>query len=216
MAEKYPCVVCGAGFPTEEALLAHVGEVRAGEGTGKEDPRSLVFPDEVRGFAAREYKEWAEAEGLTEEEKRAKFGRAIRVSAKYLAKSRKEVRSGDLVWFSDSPKAGGGLGEHPGALQHFIAGLPTCQLVHYGERASVWGLRIEEVEISAVGRYLAMSGRGFDDVEYEVRIGSPESPDKIRELAQAAAGDCYVTNTLKKSCKVVGKVILNGERLMEL
>ena len=24
---KYPCTVCGAGFPTEEALLAHVGEV---------------------------------------------------------------------------------------------------------------------------------------------------------------------------------------------
>lgn len=213
---KYPCTVCGAGFPTEEALLAHVGDVHRSEGTGTGNSGFLVFPDEVKEFATREYKEWAEAEGLSEEEKRAKFGRAVRVSAKYLAKSRKELRSGDLVWLSDSPKAGGGLGEHPGALQHFIAGLPACQLVHYGERASVWGLRIEEVEISAVGRYLAMAGRGFDGVDYEVRIRSPEPADKIREFARAAAGDCYVTNTLKRSCKVVGKVILNGEHLMEL
>ena len=80
----------------------------------------------------------------------------------------------------------------------------------------MWGLRIEEVEISAVGRYLAMPGMGFDGVEYEVRIRSPEPPDKISELAQAAAGDCYVTNTLRRSSKVVGKVILNGEHLMEL
>ena len=216
MAEKYPCTVCGAGFPTEEALLAHVGDAHTRENISKGNPGLLEFPDEVKEFATREYEEWADAERLTEEEKRAKFGRAIRVSAKYLAKSRKELRSGDLVWFSDSPKAGGGLGEHPGALQHFIAGLPACQLVHYGERASVWGLRIEELEISAIGRYLAMSGRGFDGVEYEVRVRSPEPPDKIRELALAAAGDCYVTNTLKRSCKVVGKLILNGEHLMEL
>ncbi len=61
-----------------------------------------------------------------------------------------------------------------------------------------------------------MAGNGFDEIEYEVRITSSEPADKIKELASAAANDCYVTNTLKRSCKVTGKVFLNGENLMVL
>ena len=176
----------------------------------------IEFPDQVKESAKRAYQEWTEAEGLTEEAKRSKFGRALRVTAKYLPGLRKELRSGDLAWVSDSPKAGGGLGEHPGALQHFIAGLPLCQMTHYAERASVWGLRLEELEVSVVGRYLAISGHGFDHIDYEVRINSPEPPEKIKKLALSAASDCYVTNTLKRSCEVTGKVILNGESLVNL
>jgi uncharacterized OsmC-like protein len=176
----------------------------------------IDFPEEVKRFAAQEYKEWDEAKGLGEEAKRAKFGRAVRVSAKYLPNLRKEARSGDLVWFSDLPKTGGGMGEHPGALQHFVSGLPLCQLTHYAERASVWGLKIEELEVSVVGRYLAIAGEGFDQVDYEVRISSPESPDRIKELARAAASDCYVTNTLKRSSRVSGIIFHNGNKIDEL
>lgn len=176
----------------------------------------VEFPEVVKESAARAYKEWAEAEGLSEEARKAKFGRAVRVTAKYLPELRKELRAGDITWYSDSPKAGGGKGEHPSALQHFIAGLPLCQMTHYAERASVRGLRVEDLEVSVIGRYLAIEGRGFDHIEYEVRISSPEPPEKIRELALAAAGDCYVTNTLKRSCRVTGRIILNGESLAEL
>jgi len=176
----------------------------------------IDFPDKVKESASQAYKEWAEAEGLDEKAKKTKFGRALRVTAKYLPGLRKEVRSGDLVWYSDLPKAGGGMGEHPGALQHFVASLPLCQMTHYAERASVWGVRLEELEMTAIGRYLAISGRGFDSVEYEVRIKSPEPKEKIKELAVAAASDCYVTNTLKRSCEVKGRVMLNGEMIAEV
>lgn len=176
----------------------------------------IEFPDMVKESAARAYQEWAEAEGLDEEAKKTKFGRALRVTAKYLPGLRKELRSGDLVWYSDPPKAGGGMGEHPGALQHFVAGLPLCQMTHYAERASVWGLRLDDLEVSVVGRYLAITGHGFDHIEYEIRISSLEPPEKIKELALAAAGDCYVTNTLKRSCEITGKIILNGESLVNL
>jgi len=176
----------------------------------------IEFPEQVKEAAAKAYEDWKESGGLGEEAKKTKFGRAVRVTAKYLPRLRKEVRSGDLVWYSDPPKAGGGMGEHPGALQHFVAGLPLCQMTHYAERASVWGLRLEELEVSAIGRYLAISGRGFDQIEYQVRISSPEPPEKIKELALAAAGDCYVTNTLKRSCELKGRIILNGEGLLEL
>ncbi|MDG6981475.1 MAG: OsmC family protein [Nitrososphaerota archaeon] len=176
----------------------------------------VEFPAQVKDSAAKAYKEWAEAEGLSEDERRSKFGRAVRVSARYLPELRKEVRSGDLVWYSDQPKIGGGKGEHPGALQHFVAGLPLCQMTHYGERASAGGLRLDDLEVSVVGRFVAMSGRGFESLEYEVRVSSPEPADKIRDLARAAANDCYVTNTLKRSCRVTGKVVLNGQALVDL
>jgi len=176
----------------------------------------IEFPDQVRESAAKAYSAWKEAEGLTEEERRSKFRRAIRVTAKYESNLRKELRAGDLVWYSDAAKAVGGKGEHPGALQHFIAGLPLCQMTHYAERASVRGIMLEDLEVSVVGHYVAIAGYGFDQVEYEVRIASTEPPERIKELASAAASDCYATNTLKQSCKVTGRVLVNGEHLMDL
>jgi uncharacterized OsmC-like protein len=176
----------------------------------------IEFPEQVKESAAKTYQTWTEARGLTDEEMKRKFRRAVRVTAKFLPNLRKELYSGELVWHSDAGKAVGGLGEHPGALQHFIAGLPLCQMTHYSERASVWETKLQDLEISVVGHYLAIAGSGFDEIEYEVRITSPEPADKIKELASAAAGDCYVTNTLKRSCKVTGNVFLNGQSLMTL
>ena len=174
----------------------------------------VEFPEQVKVSAEKTYQEWREVEGLTEEEKKGKLRRAVRVTARYLPDLRKEVRSGELVWYSDTSKVVGGLGEHPGALQHFIAGLPLCQMTHYAERASVSGTRIQDLEVSVVGRYVGMSGHGFDEIVYEVKVASLEPADKIRELSSAAANDCYVTNTLKRACKVTGKIFLNGESLM--
>lgn len=174
----------------------------------------IEFPEQVKESAARAYQDWTVAEGLGEDEKIRRFGRAVKVTAKYLPALRKELRSGELVWYSDAGKLVGGRGEHPGALQHFIAGLPLCQMTHYAERASVWGIKLEDLEVSVVGHFVAIAGRGFDRIEYEVRITSPEPSNKIKELASAAASDCYVTNTLKLSCKVTGRVLLNGETLM--
>jgi uncharacterized OsmC-like protein len=176
----------------------------------------IEFPQQVKQSASKAYSAWAEAKGLSEEEKKRKFQRAVRVTARYLPQLRKELRSGDVVWYSDAGKLVGGKDEYPGALQHFIAGLPLCQMTHYAERASVWGINLEDLEVSVVGHYVGIAGQGFDQIEYEVKITSPEPPDRIKELALAAAGDCYVTNTLKRSCKVSGRVLLNGNDLMDL
>jgi len=176
----------------------------------------IEFPEQVRESAEKTYAAWTGAKDLSEDERKNKFRRAVRVTAKYLPQLRKEVRSGDLVWYSDAAKAVGGKGEHPSALQHFVAGLPLCQMTHYAERASFWGVKLQDLEVSAVGHYVGIAGKGFDKIEYEVRVTSPESPERIKELASAAASDCYVTNTLKRSSKVTGRVILNGENLMDL
>ncbi len=176
----------------------------------------MNLPPQLKESTQKAYASWAEAEKLTEEEKTSKFRRSVRVSAKYVERLRKELHSGDVAWFSDAAKAVGGRGEHPGALAHFVAGLPLCQMTHYAERAAVEGFRIDDLEVEAVGRYTGLSGRGFDEIDYEVRITSVESPEIIGKLAYAAAGDCYVTNTLKRACKVKGRIFLNGEHLEDL
>jgi uncharacterized OsmC-like protein len=61
---------------------------------------------------------------------------------------------------------------------------------------------------------VGIAGKGFDEIE--VKVTSSEPPERIKQLASAAASDCYVTNTLKRSCKVAGRVILNGENLMDI
>lgn len=176
----------------------------------------MDFPAQLKELTEKAYLAWKETENLAEEERKAKFRRTIRVTTKYTEGLRKELHSGELTWYSDAGKAVGGRGEHPGALQDFLAGLPLCQTTHYAERSSAWGLDIEGLEASVVGHYVAISGYGFDEIEYEVRITSPEPPERIKELGLAAAHDCYVTNTLKRTCKVSGHVFLNGEHLTDL
>lgn len=176
----------------------------------------MNLPDQLKTATEKVYLSWKEAENLNEDERKSKFRRAVRVSAKYGSDLRKELRSGELSWYSDAGKAVGGKGEYPGALQHFVSGLPLCQMTHYAERASVWGLKLEELEISAVGHYLALGGNGFDEIEFEARISSEEAPERIKDLAKAAVNDCYVTNTMKRACNVHGRVFLNGEHLADL
>jgi hypothetical protein len=84
---------------------------------------TMDLPLLLKETTEKTYASWTEAEGMTEEEKKAKFRRSVRVTAQYTQGLRKEVRAGDITWFSDAAKAVGGRGEHPGALAHFVAGL---------------------------------------------------------------------------------------------
>jgi uncharacterized OsmC-like protein len=177
---------------------------------------TMDLPAELKESTEKMYSARTDAEKLTEDEKRNKFRRAVRVTAKYTEGLRKELHVGDITWFSDAAKAVGGKGEYPSALAHFVAGLPLCQMTHYAERAAVWGMQIKDLEVSAVGHYVGLGGYGFDEVEYDVRLVSPEPREKIGKLASAAATDCYVTNTLKHACKVSGHIFLNGEHIQDL
>jgi len=176
----------------------------------------MDFPERLRESTAKTYANREGAERLSDEERKSRFRRTTRVRAKLLPQLRRELRSGELVWFADGSKDVGGRGEFPGPLQQFIAGRPTCQMTHYAERAAFGGLKIDDLEMNAIGRFVGLSGYGYDEIEYEARITSQEPPEKIKELSASAANDCYVTNTLKRACKVTGHIILNGEHLPDL
>ncbi len=175
----------------------------------------MKVPELLKREMTKTYSDWEAAKRLSDEERREKFASTTRVSVKFADGLRKELRSANVSWFSDATVKVGGKGEYPGALQHFLAGLPLCQMAHYAERSSVWGIKLESLEMSVEGHFVAMPGYGFDKIRFETRIASHESPEKIKELALAAEHDCYVTNTLKRACQVSGRVFLNGELLTE-
>ena len=51
-------------------------------------------------------------------------------------------------------------------------------------------------EAQGLRRELAV--RSFEEINYEVNIESPASPEQIACLARQATEDCLITNTLKK------------------
>src|SRR5713101_173144 len=119
----------------------------------------------------------------------------------------------DLKWYSDESKERGGTGKGPSPLSYFLSSMGFCQFVHYAEHAMVDGTKLESLEMKVNGTIITQRPRRFTEVTYEVRISSPESEEKIRLLAKKAADDCYVTNTLKKSCKVTGTIIHNNKQI---
>ncbi len=124
-------------------------------------------------------------------------------------------RSGaDLKWYSDESKERGGAGVGASPLSYLLSSMGFCQFVHYAEHAMVDGLRLESLEMRVNGTITAQRPRRFTDITYEVKISSPESDVTIRELARKAAEDCYVTNTLKRGCKVSG-TILHNDRIID-
>ncbi len=175
----------------------------------------MELPDLLKQEMTKTYSNWEAAKGLSDDERRRKYASVTKVSVKFAEGLRKELRSGNITWFSDANVRVGGKGEYPGALQHFLAGLPLCQMAHYAERSSVWGIKLESLEISVEGHFVAISGYGFDEIKFETKITSLDRPEKIKELALAAERDCYVTNTLRRACPVYGRVFLNGELLIE-
>ncbi len=119
----------------------------------------------------------------------------------------------DLIWSSDEPRDRGGQGLGPSPLSYFLSSLGFCQFVHYAEHAMDHRLRIDSLEMKVEGKASMQRPRRFTDVTYEVRISSPQDEETIKSLARAAAEDCYVTNTLRESCRVKGLIFLNGKKI---
>ncbi len=98
----------------------------------------------------------------------------------------------------------------PSPLAYFVSSLAMCQMIHYSEHAASKGLMIDDLHIRIEGRFKISRPRLFSEITYFVDIRSQESIEEIRELASSAASDCYITNTLSKSCDVNGLLMVNG------
>jgi len=65
------------------------------------------------------------------------------------------------------------------------------------------------------GRVAGVPNRGFEEIRYETRIQSPETPERIKELVEEAEAHCYVLSTLRRAAKISARIVLNGILLME-
>lgn len=121
----------------------------------------------------------------------------------------------DLVWYSDEPKERGGTGKGTSPLSYFLSSLGFCQMVHYVEHCAGGDLKLDSLEMKVEGKISPQRPARFTDVTYEVKIGSSEDDERVKKLARTAAEDCYVTNTLKRSCSVKGIIFHNGSKIDE-
>jgi uncharacterized OsmC-like protein len=121
----------------------------------------------------------------------------------------------DLVWYSDEVKERGGTGKGPSPLSYFMSSLAFCQIVHYVEHCVVENLKLDSLDINVEGKISPQKPVRFTDVTYEAQIRSSESDGRVKELARSAAEDCYVTNTLRRSCSVKGIIFHNGKKIDE-
>lgn len=121
----------------------------------------------------------------------------------------------DLVWYADEAKERGGSAKGPSPLSYFLSSLGFCQFVHYVEHSALDGINLDSLEMKVDGKIVMQKPRRFTDVSYEVRVSSSESDEKIKKLAREASEDCFVTNTLKRSCNVSGLIYHNGVKIDE-
>jgi len=130
--------------------------------------------------------------------------------------SEASVEGGDVTWFADEPRIQGGSGRGVSPLAYFVSSLGLCQFVHYAEHASTRNIPIASLRMTIRARYSVAHPRAFEEITYTVDIESPAEEGVVADLAKTSADDCYVTQTLKRACRVRGFINLNGKQLLTL
>lgn len=113
----------------------------------------------------------------------------------------------------DEPRELGGTDTGPNPVEAVLAALGSCQAIVYRAYANALGLRIDRVEVAALGHLdvrgflnLAPVPPGFERVTFTTRVVSPEPGEKIAELARLVEEHCPVLDILRTPVPVSGKL----------
>lgn len=139
-----------------------------------------------------------------------------RVDIKLIEDVHAEAALRGFRWSSDEPPELGGGDTAPNPLSYFLSGLGFCQMVHFAGEAARNGLVIAKIESTVRGKYDRGPERRFLEFEYDLRIESPEPPEKVRAMVEEAERFCFVSNTLARAARLTGNVFLNGDPLFQL
>lgn len=113
----------------------------------------------------------------------------------------------------DEPAELGGANTGPNPVEAVLAALGSCQAIVYRAYANALGLRIDRVDVEARG-FLDLRGflgdsavpAGFERVTFSTRISSPESAERIAELAKTVEAHCPVLDILRRTVPVAGEL----------
>ncbi|MFV2033115.1 MAG: OsmC family protein [Gammaproteobacteria bacterium] len=127
-----------------------------------------------------------------------------------------KVRDFDTVVI-DEPAAFGGGDEAMSPADVILVALGTCQEIMYAALASSMDIQLDECKVD-VSADLDLKGLlGLDPdvppgllaMDYQVRLKSPASDEKLKELIDVVERQCPLLDTLTRDIKVTGKVNIN-------
>ena len=128
------------------------------------------------------------------------------------------IRQFDLT--IDEPVELGGSDSGPNPVEVVLVALGTCQEITYAVHAAALGIAIDNLAIDVEGDLdprgffaVADVAPGFSKVRYNVRIESPEAPERIQHLIETVNRHCPVLDILERPLPVAGQVELNGRSL---
>ncbi|MDG3005988.1 OsmC family protein [Paludisphaera mucosa] len=123
---------------------------------------------------------------------------------------RTDVKNFQVV--HDYPRylAGHDLGAVP--EEHILGTMITCLTHIYEIEAARKQLALDSLELEVAGTLTGRLGNTsapltYKDIHYTVRIGSPESREKIEDLQRGVEAVCPIYNMLKNSQPIAGRVV---------
>lgn len=141
------------------------------------------------------------------------FG-AERVDLKKITHLVMEARKRDFIFIVDEPPERGGTDGGPNPLAYFIAGAASCLMNQYATLAIARGIQLDSMELAARGHFDRRVGGAFEEIVYDLRLGSSAPEKSILDLSAEAEKLCYAHNTLKRAgVKMVTNVFLNGKKV---
>jgi uncharacterized OsmC-like protein len=110
----------------------------------------------------------------------------------------------------DEPPALGGENKAPNPVEYYLASLVSCQIVTLRFWAEKLGIEVGEISARAEGDLDVRGFFGFDDtvragfgeVRVVVTITGPETPERYRELQEAADEHCPVLDLTRNPTNV--------------
>lgn len=120
-----------------------------------------------------------------------------------------KVKKSDYTIFSDESKPVGGSAKYPSPLLYFLAGAGFCFLSTFAIHASARNVKIEGVDLDLKARFdlngyynTERTPVGLSEIDYDLRVKSPETRETIERLVQETELHCPVYQTLTNRPKI--------------
>ncbi len=125
-------------------------------------------------------------------------------------------------FISDEGDEVGGCDAGPAPLRYFLAGTMMCHQVWCVKSAALLDAQLDRLEGEISGYLEAGSGdteqevaRGFGRIAYKVIVDSPNPPEAIQSIVDAATRRCPAFVTVARSTPIDLTIIHNGADLGE-
>jgi uncharacterized OsmC-like protein len=123
-------------------------------------------------------------------------------------------------FIADEAEEAGGHDAGPAPLRYFLAGIMMCHQVWCVKSAAVSDVQLDRLEGEISGYIEAGSGdaereveRGFSRIAYKVTVESPNPPEAIQSVVEAATRRCPAFVSAARSIPIEVTILHNDKNL---